>query len=224
MVQSEGWAPWWGRGPELHYDPLDMTEPTVKSQVMSGFRLAIKALFFVAVALSFFGGAVGVYLPAGRRSIGAWLLLVLSALVILATQDLWVKALPGILKYATLAGIVAVIGGPSMHPSFTRIGALVFTVYFAVCAAASLGLEKRRLGPLDRAALAVFVLSVAWLMARDAAKLDSGAKTAPLDFGSCVAMTTGAGSLVLAWARYLFRHHHRHRHTALRDQAVGGGA
>ena len=191
---------------------------SAKSQMISGLRLAASTLIFIVVAIAFFLGALGINSPAGRRSVLAWVLFGLSSLVILLTQDRWAKALPGILRYSVLLGIIKVVGGNSIRGPHSRIDTLIITIYIALCAAASRSLETRRLTRLDRVCLMIFVFGLDWAIGRDAAMLDSiGAKSATLNFGMSVGLAVGGGALALSWAHDRFQHRRRHRSSAASD-------
>ena len=177
-----------------------MPNASVKTQVVAGFRSVINVLIFISVAGLFFGSASVVYTAEGHLSVGAWLSLGVSTVFIIATENLWAKALPGVLIYGTIVGLILLVGGPSIHNSVSRFEATIFTAYLAVCAYLSRDFENRKLTLVDRWGLAIFLFSLAWMIARDSGRIFStGAKSAPIDKLSIAAMMLGTGSLVVTW-------------------------
>jgi hypothetical protein len=73
-----------------------------KSQVISGLRKTGAWLLGMAWLGLVFAGMAIAFSPSNYPRAAGWVLLVLAAIILLATADRWVKAFPGLLGVATI--------------------------------------------------------------------------------------------------------------------------
>jgi hypothetical protein len=153
------------------------------------------------------GFAVGLTLVTGVHSLQAtrlhsatgWICTIGPSLVVILTVDRWVKVMPGILSYATLAGVIVTSTGHLLnqpHSLIPRWQAAALTILLAVSAALFLPLAKSRLGSVERVAILMYAACLVW------ASATSGA----------VMLLAGSLALAVLVTVRLYDHHHA-RHT-----------
>src|SRR4029077_5580943 len=94
-----------------------------------------------------------------------WTLLVIAAVILVATADRWGNALPGIMGVATINSIVTISTGhrpnnPSVLISHSQ--AIVATILLASSTILSLDFRARKLNLLDRMSLLIYASCIAW--------------------------------------------------------------
>jgi hypothetical protein len=100
------------------------------AEVKSGLRLTATMLLGGAWLGLVFAGMAIAFIPP-RSPVTGWLILVIAALIMIATMDRWVKALPGILGYGTFGGLLMIVSGHLLNQPWvgiTRFDATMLTL------------------------------------------------------------------------------------------------
>ena len=181
-------------------------------QVISGLRIAAATLLAIATAGLLFVGVEIVRSPGSHSLILGCVFLIIATTILIVAMNRWVKALPGILIYATLSGLIMIAYGHLINkPSIpiSRLDAVIVTLLMAGSSALSLTFKGRRLHVGDRIALLAFVFCMAW-------------SASPKSSTMFTAMGIGVCCLLIGWAydRIQRRRGHNHR-PASTPGAVG---
>ena len=160
----------------------------------------LRTVALIATAGLFLVGVMYLFFPAGHSRILGFILLTLSTLIIVRTMDRWVKVLPVILGIMILNGLLMLVTGHLLNNSsikISRSGLLIIMVLFVCNYLLSSGFTNRKLTFLDRAALLVFVFTLAWWIAYDTSNtVPSGT----LNIREFIVIGVGSLSLLSAWA------------------------
>ncbi len=184
------------------------------SQVRNGLRIAAQAIIGIVIAGLFFVGVAYAFFPTAHSTIVGWAFLVISSTVLIATMDRWVKALPGILAYAVLMGIVAIYTGhffyqPALPDS--RVKAVILTLFFAASTRLSLSLRGRKLNAVDRIAVLGFVFSIALGAGYDSARSTATGRMPSSEPIEYIATGVALGCLSIAWVYDRIQRHRHHK-------------
>jgi len=112
-----------------------------------------------------FGGMAIAFSPSPHSRMVGWVLLVLAAVVLVATMDWWVKAFPGLLILATLNGIITVYTGHLINNTsipIPRSEAIIITLFFGASGFLCARFRTGVLNVIDRAALFTFMFCLFW--------------------------------------------------------------
>ncbi len=138
-----------------------MTDTTITSQVLSGFRRAAAWLLgFAWLGLVFAGLAIA-FTPSPYSPAIGWVLLAIAAIILMVTMDRWVGVFSALLTYAIISGIFTLASGHLPNNPQARVGrteAMIMIMLYVVSAVVSFTFTKRGLKILDRVALFAFVL------------------------------------------------------------------
>jgi hypothetical protein len=142
--------------------------------------------------LAFVWGAVKVlsWPDTGRHShLAGWTILIVAAVIMLATMDHWVKYFQVILGAAILGGLLVTGTGHLLNDArpFPRLAAAGMTALFVGCSAIASTIARRKLKVLDRVALIAFLVSLVGGMAKNAPK------------SNLVGLSIGFACLLGAW-------------------------
>ncbi len=149
-----------------------MSHGPTKSQVINGLRLSAKIVIAVMTLAFLIGGLTLLRFPvrgdpaffASRHPfvIGS-VLVIIAAGIIIPTVRHWVEALPGVLGYSVLGGLIAIGTGhlSNSHVQISNMDAATLTVALIGGTVLSLDFGKRNLSVLDRIALVAFVFCMA---------------------------------------------------------------
>ncbi len=187
-----------------------MRKTGTMSQIRSGFRIAGAWLLGFGWLFLVFSGLAVAFSPGEGKypPVVGWVLLVFAAVILVATAQRWVKALPGILGVATLNGVLEVSSGHAINsPSvpISRFEAVVATLLLAASTTISLSFTRRNLNMVDRIAFLAYASCIAWAGVANRVILPAG---------------TAACCLFFAWAYDRFRRPRNHGQTSkLRDSA-----
>src|SRR5262249_19136361 len=92
----------------------------------------------------------------------SWGCFIGSTVIMILTQNGWAKALPGLLQYGVLGGLIALSSGHYGKTVFTRSEALGATLLMAAGTLLTARTALRTLTLIDRFALMLFVFCFAW--------------------------------------------------------------
>lgn len=98
-----------------------------------------------------------------RSSVGGWLLLVVSGIVLAMTAHRWIKALPGVLALGVVGGITTALSGHALNQPDSPISLphSIFLIGFAATSAVvSSTFVQRRTSWMDRLLLSGFVAGI----------------------------------------------------------------
>jgi hypothetical protein len=195
-----------------------MTKGDKLSQVKSGFRLAGMMLLFILVAGLFFGGMDYVFFPAEHSRVVGFLFLVISIPIMVATMTRWVKVLAGLFALAVINGLLTIASGHLMgNPALpiSRLDGFCITAFFGACAGLASTLRKRTITLVDRTLVLAFLVSFAFLLANEGARVTLTATDVAL-------MVVCLCCLLAAWA--IDQWHHRNagsrRHSHAHSQFI----
>lgn len=177
-----------------------MDSRTLERQIKSGFMLAGKTLFAIAVAGAFFGGiarlrlheAPDPYFFVQRHPL--FLVITATAILVLTTNR-WVKILPGVLAYGTLGGLIMIGSGQYNHVAVPRSSAIALTLFCIASSALALSFAQRPLTLMDRLALMAFLFCCALSMSSGN---EVHALMVPIGVGFLVLLTAWAINLISA--------------------------
>jgi len=174
------------------------------SEAKSGLRLAGHTLLFISTAMLFVVGVTYAFFPAGHSRLAGWLFLALGSIVMVWKIDGWVKALPGILSWAVLSGIIMLSTGHSLNDasvSISRLDVLVITLFAGLSIALCRPLLKRKLSLVDRIGFLGFASSLAWWLGHESTRVSAqgGRPVGNEDAAGFTAMAVGLACLAVAW-------------------------
>jgi hypothetical protein len=153
-----------------------MDDRTVKEQVINGVSITLKFLAAFATAGMFWAGLTAIVFPQrmsldsfllrpitiGPHSfIIAWPCLIVATGIMIASIDLWVRILPGVLGYSTLGALVMLFTGKYNRLIVPRAMSLFLLLFAAACTALSLTFLDRKLSVMDRICLMAFICCLA---------------------------------------------------------------
>jgi hypothetical protein len=134
-------------------------------QVAHGSKTAGTWLLGVIWLAIVFAGVAIAFTPSKFPPAVGWCLLAVAALVLLATANRWVTALPGILGVATLNSLAMIFTGHATgNPSVlvSRRLALFSAICLGASTLISLNFQDRNLHVHDRIAFLVYAICLAW--------------------------------------------------------------
>lgn len=166
-----------------------MDDRTPKEQAKSGLRKALMWLSGMGWLTLAGAGIAIVATPAPPSHVVGWVLLVVAAVILVATVNRWKKIVTGLLAYGAMNCFVSIFSGHvtsnfSVHVS--RSQAITATIFLAISAVLCFRFIEHDLRALDR--IALFVLVVSLFLQAAKPKLEA------------IALGIALFSLIIAWA------------------------
>ena len=158
-------------------------------QVQRGFKSAgawLLGIFWLAIV---FGGLAVTFSPSRFPRPVGWCLLAVAAIILVASADRWVKALPGIFGVATLNSLAMAVSGHATGNPSVLVPlplALFATVLLAASTLLAVKFQDRKLLVHDRFAFLVYAICLAYSAIRPGA--------------SYWALGTATATLFAAWS------------------------
>jgi hypothetical protein len=180
-----------------------MQKPSEMSQVKNGLLLAGRILLFLGVAGLFLAGVQFSVFPSEYSRTRGYIFLSVSIPIMIVTVNRWIKVLPGILGLAVFNGLIMISLGHlpnNKAATISRIDMLILTVYCIVSALVSSTFAKRNLRVVDRVAAFVVVCALALLLGHGSTRMGPTGSVGSLRALDFVALGTGLGFLLFAWA------------------------
>jgi len=147
-------------------------DPTVREQVKSGFRRAGGWLLGLVWLGLVYGGIIETFGSPSNFSEGhnpapilGYTLLIVAAVIMVATAEHWKRVFPGIMLAAILNSLLELSRGHAVNNPSVLIPRSTATIHLLVTTGVtilSLTFKNRRLTALDRFALLAFVVSFFW--------------------------------------------------------------
>jgi len=181
----------------------DMMKPGTKSQIKSGLRRAGLVLFFLLIAGLFCGGVVYVFFPTGHSRILGGAFLAISAVVMIAEMNRWVRVLPGILGLAVLNGLISLFTGHALNNSsapISRADMLLVTLFFAACFLVARTFAGHELTLIHRVALMLFAFTLPLWAGHDSTRVAVAGRSATEDRADLIIGAAALGCLLVPWA------------------------
>jgi hypothetical protein len=175
----------------------------VRSAALLLYFLGIGGLFLVGIQIVCFPSRIDPSSFLGRHSlISGWVLLTISAAIVIVEMQRWVKVLPGILVFAVLNGLIMLFTGHLLNNAsigVSRFDVTVLTVFFAVSSYLSRTFKDRKLRVIDRIALFIFVSSIAWFLVSDSTRITATGRLPRLAAPDFVLMGMSLCCVFVAW-------------------------
>jgi hypothetical protein len=176
------------------------------AQLTQGLRAGEGILIFFALL----GGAI---VASGQsdyfRPRGGWVLLGLSAIVLVIEMRHWVKIVPAIFIYQMLVVLGSLLSGHATNYSLSRRELILLALLYGAIAVVSATIALRQQNRLDRVALLAFVGLFLWgFVAISSVGTGKG----------LARMSAGLGSLLVAWGYDRLQRRRGHSQSVQRSE------